>query len=66
MTYTNSEPGRFSFTESTVTLTVQGTEFASVAFTLPGGLPVTLVCGQSFALGRALREAISFSDHKEP
>lgn len=60
----STTPQSFAFPGSTVTLTVRGTEFCTLSVTLPGAQPFALVCTQSFALSRALTEALSNSNSR--
>lgn len=58
-------PQSFTFAGSaSVTLTIRGTEYCTLSVTLPGAQPFSLVCTQSFALSRALREALSKSNSR--
>lgn len=56
----STEPKSFTFSgAASVTLTLRGTEYCTLSVTLPGAQPFSIVCTQSFALSRALREALA-------
>lgn len=50
----------YTFTGSaSVTVTIRGTEYCTLSVTLPGAQPFSIVCSQSYALSRALTEALA-------
>lgn len=52
------EPDIFAFSGGiSVTITLRGTEFATISLALPGAQPFTIICAQSYALSRALYES---------